>query len=41
MIEKILDAYDRYSNEPTDLAISLTARALGIDESEVRFALVI
>lgn len=41
MIEKILAAFDLYLDEPSDLAVSLTARALGIDESNVRFALAI
>lgn len=38
-MEKIENTYARYANEDHDLAVSLTARELGIEESEVRFAI--
>ena len=36
MIESIIRTFERYSGEDHDLAVSLTARALRIDECEVR-----
>lgn len=36
MIEAIIRSYQRYAGEDHDLAVTLTARALGVDEFIVR-----
>lgn len=38
-MEIILSTYEKYTSEDTDLAITLTARALNLEECSIRFAL--